>query len=257
MQNKPSVKSLIIQSHKFVMANTDLIRQFAMPLFVPLAILTIISNVGGYYSEWATAVEFISIYFIACFTLAWHRAFLLGPKLEYAVNPAALKPGEGKFIAVVYALSLAPLVIGFFVGVLAAIGKTLPNPVVLPIIAVVCFILFIIGMLTILRWCFILPAKSVNADISLKEASRLSKGLLFPLILSGAVFALLLFLVIVIPIIIATMVIGIFFTVKTLPFVVAVCLLIQVPCIAVMLYAIAVNVGMLSRLYQWSVQERG
>lgn len=257
MRARPSIKSLIGESHHFIMDNKDVVLHFVRPVFVPLVVLTLIASIGGYYSKWFSLVEVAGIYFWSCLTLAWHRAVLLGPRLDQAVNPMALRPGEGKFITAVYGLSLAPAVVGVLTGLLSGIAKNSGNAAIAAILILLAIFVLIGGLLAIMRWLFILPARSVNADISLKEAAKISRGLLWPLFCAGLITSIAVFAIIIIPVILMSLLIGVFFSAKTLPFIVAAALFVKVPCLLATLYIVLMNVGILSRLYQWSVQERG
>ena len=122
MKSKPSIKSLIVESHKFAMENAALAIHFAMPLLIPLVALILLINIGGYFWDGFGLLNLATFYFWGCFVLAWHRSFLLTPRSEHIVNPYAIKPVEGKFIASIFCFWLAPNVVGFGAGFIMGLG---------------------------------------------------------------------------------------------------------------------------------------
>lgn len=227
------------------------------PLLIPVVVLTLLSGIGGYYSNAFKLCEVLTVYFSACFILSWHRAFLMGPRTEHEVSPFALKSGEGKFIASVYALGLAPLALMLLAFLLVLVGKAIGGGPRVLIAGVISIPLIIYGIIKISRWFFIFPAKSMNVDITLGEASRISKGILLPFFLAVFLVSFVVMLAIVIPAGIAGAVIGSFLDPRSLAFNVVASVCIALPSVAVGYYIMALNVGILSRLYQWAVQERG
>lgn len=261
MKSKPSIKSLIVESHKFAMENAALAIHFAMPLLIPLVALILLINIGGYFWDGFGLLNLAAFYFWGCFVLAWHRSFLLTPRSEHIVNPYALKPGEGKFIASIFGLWLAPIVVGFVGGLIMGLGTGIAKTAAMPFIALLAILigggLFIAGMLVVLRWFFILPARSVNAPVSLKEAKQISRGLLWRFIAAGSLVFLGIFLALFPVLFTMYLMLGRFVGVDSLAFAIGETILLHIPSIPVTFYILAMNVGILSRLYQWAVQERG
>lgn len=257
MQKRPSIKALILESHRFVWENRDWAIYYFQPLLIPVVVLTLLSGIGGHYSNAFKISELVTIYFSACFILSWHRAFLMGPRAEHKVSPFALNPGEGKFIASVYLLGLAPFLLIVFAFILVLLGKAVAGGPGVLITGILGVPFIIYGLIRISRWFFIFPAKSMNTDITLKEASNISKGVLMPFLLAAFLIGFGVTLAIVVPAGLAGAIMGVFIDPKSLAFAVLASVLIALPSVAVGYYIMALNVGILSRLYQWAVQERG
>src|ERR1035437_6862661 len=107
MTDKPTSKQLAQGAKQFVKENKAYLREYVTPLLIPLLLAQALEKIGPvYWHGCAFVAAFMASYFNACLMLAWHRAAILGPKREHAVNPFALKPGEGKFIGVFFSIAL-------------------------------------------------------------------------------------------------------------------------------------------------------
>lgn len=266
MKKRPSIRTLIVEAHKFAMRNTDMALHYMRPLIIPIALMSALSTIGAHFSDWFFIAALVNIYFYGCFALAWHRAFLLGPKAGHRVSPFRLNPGDRKFIATLYCAALVPILIlalvptaGFIIGAMinTSTGGYVGILITLPIA--------LYGSIKTTRWFFALPARSVNANVSFKEASRVSKGLIAPFIIACTITTTVIYSIVCIPdfFVMMSQMIAAFetgnFEIKEpeLSDEILRFLLLEIPAIGLTFYVTTLNVGILSRLYQWAVQERG
>jgi hypothetical protein len=101
-------------------------------------------------------------------------------KREYGVNPFSLKQGEGAFVGVFFALTLVmilSIVLVFFPAVIVGIATRSIGFAVLITLA-----LSIAAIAFSMRFSFLLPARSVNVIVSWGESWRISRGLSWRLI---------------------------------------------------------------------------
>lgn len=281
MQKRPSIKALIAESHRFVWENRDWALAYSMPLIIPIVIFSALSQLAGYYYELFGVFELGVVYLYACFALSWHRAFLIAPRSEYTVSPFHLKQGEGKFLLTVCALGLGPILVILCAAIPVLLGKIIGGEVGILIGTLFVIPILIYGSIKLARCFFVLPARSMNVAMSLNEAHQISRGLLMPFLVSSTMLVILFCAVTFLPtaVIMAqdfldyyaymesledlsaqptaeevnSVVEGLYsFQITLMLFV-----FVTLPSIPLWIYTIALNVGILSRLYQWAVQERG
>jgi hypothetical protein len=270
MQKRPSIKALILESHRFAWGNRDWAFYYLVPLIIPILVFSALSQLGSYFYDILGVFELGAMYLYACFALSWHRAFLMGPRSGHRVSPLHLKPGEGKFILAVSALGVAPILLALVLFIPFALAGGIGGEAGLLIGALFAVPVLIYGGIKIARCFFILPAKSMNVAISLKEADRISRGLLLPFLVTSMMFVTLFLIVTGIPaglIMLQEILAAIHAESDDIESTVAemfsfrtslmMFIFVTLPSIPLWLYTIALNVGILSRLYQWAVQERG
>lgn len=262
MTDKPTTGELSRGAKDFVRENQAYLIDYARPVFILMLIAEVLTRVGPLYGKTLTMTgPLLMSYCTACFMLAWHRAALLGPKREHKVNPFALKPGEGRFVGLFFSIALVMIlfvIMGIVPAVLVAAGLHSKG------LAVVLGVIVGIGAIILsMRFMFMLPARSVNAPSSWGEAWRLSSGLIWPLCIGSLraciLPALLIGLIayVAIMILFASHLISIDDNkevVWTLPGAITMVIIEGIPMLVINLVILARGVTVLSRLYQWSVQ---
>jgi hypothetical protein len=264
MTDKPRSKELAKDAIEFVKDNSVYLREYAMPVVIPLMLMQAMEKVGPVYWEWFNYVAaFIASYFNACFMLAWHRAALLGPKSEHKVNPFALKVGEGKFILIFFGIALICALVfaaGFWPLLILS-----PHPDRAPVSFMIFLtVLLIIVTIISLRLMFMLPARSVNSPIGIKESWRISRGLAWRLFAGSFRTTIMPMLLITVFALVAGAIAYAchFFQFDeeknvlkiTLPGAVIMAIGEGIPFVIINFIIVARAVTILSRLYQWSVQ---
>lgn len=121
---------------------------------------------------------FISVYFVTVLVISWHRVVIQGPDDFKPMNPFRPQKHEWVFIGVGVLLGLGMA----FVTISTAFAAIYSDQKAL--IFVSFFIIFL-GVYVIYRLSFYFPAKAVNANMTLGQAFRLSKGYLWKLIASS------------------------------------------------------------------------
>lgn len=186
----PGIRKLRRDSVQFVRVNRAYVIDYARPTLLPILTAGAIANIGVYIAQNHSISEFrwffghavllvsmvISLYGRAYFVMAWHRASLLGPKREHRVNPFGLRKGEARFFGVFLGISLIVMLAGMFGGAVMAIVHINTRSLFTSLISAIVAI--IVGYSLTLRFAFLLPARSVGADMSWGEAQRASKGLM-------------------------------------------------------------------------------
>lgn len=205
------------------------------------------------------SVSFILSYFWACFAMSWHRIVLLGARRENLVSPLSLPPKSRGFFLAFYFIALLPFLLGMAGGLVFGIFSYF-NMIALSLIGgLICFGLIALGVYRALQFSFLLPARSVGVNLTRAGAKKVSKGLLWTFIVASIRATwrqgLLLFLVIVVVILIAA-VVGFILKIgeKDLESLAGVFML--GPVLYFQAILVALNVTLLSFLYQWSVQNR-
>lgn len=198
------------------------------------------------------------LYLHACFILAWHRNVLTGPDKSHRVNPFKINGDEFKFIITVFILLLLlgltflawPIFTAITTGASSGGGALLT--IIAAIFSTICALVLFFAAL---RNYFVLPALSIGVSMSWKEARSYSKGLLRKWVIA--------FIILAIP---TNIIYWIFealfgFVEALLPFIVTGSvwerifdIVSFIPTLFVSFIFTALNVTILSRLYQWSVR---
>jgi len=270
---KPTAKALAKGARAFVKDNLYYFKLYIKPLIVPIIVSGVMTDIFPAFIK-GQMIQFIYMpilifcallqpYLTACFALSWHRAVLLGPKPEHAVSPFKLKPGEAGFILAFFVVGLIPLIIsGVPMALTMGAAFVLHRPAIAGIAALPLMVLMIYSFILSMRMLFILPAKSVNASMTWREARQVSRGLVWKLFASAFFWNLLC----VLALYACFAVIGVAAVViygmpnPSHPFnlseTILMFVLVKLPIIALGMYLTAFNVTILSRLYQWSLQNR-
>ncbi len=256
---KPGVFQLIGDAKDFVFGNFDALKEQAKVIFPLLLLLELINALGhGSGIVWIQLVTAIpSLYLLACFALSWHRASLQGPQYGQNVNPFAPAREDWKFIGLFIGFVFVPLVAGVLYGALAGgVSAALQSKAVVTLIVIGGIILFIYVMITLLRLSFMLPARSVGVPLSMADAKRSSRGLLWKLIGSGFLVAMVFYIAVLIYMIIVGIIVGVAVGSATGTGLAGglIQFFLTIPVFAGTFILTAMNVTILSRLYQWGIQ---
>jgi hypothetical protein len=270
MTDTPTTGELAADARQFVRDNKKFFWDYLKPLLLPFIVMDAITSIGPTLSPAFGIAALVTAYISACFVLAWHRAVLIGPKSSHAVNPFILKQGEGGFIFLFFLVALIPVAVtmcGMIPLVCAAAIKNMMLTVVASLLLIVALVYaLILG----LSFTFVLPARSVGVKLSFREARKIAKGLLWklfwtgvrvsfvPAFLMGLWYGIAAALVSTVP---GMSVMKTDFTGKeheelTFNGATIVYLVAGLPLIYVNFIIVARNVTVLSKLYQWSVQNR-
>lgn len=205
------------------------------------------------------SVSFILSYFWACFAMSWHRIVLLGARRENLVSPLSLPPGSRGFFLAFYFIALLPFLLGMSGGVIFGILAYFKVTALTVTGGLIGLSLIVLGVYKALQFSFLLPARSVGVNLTRAGAKKVSKGLLWTFVVASVRATwrqgLLLFLVIVVVILIAA-VVGFILKIgeKDLESLAGVFMF--APALYFQAVLVALNVTLLSFLYQWSVQNR-
>lgn len=258
--NRPTSKDLARKSRAFVIDNHNWVIEYIKPMLPYIVVFAVISGAGSLYSKAFEFIDLATAYMLACFALSWHRAVLLGLKHEHRVNPFKIGKDEKPFLLAFLVIALLPIAFGAGGGVLLFGAAASKNTLAVVVATVVFFVLLIIAAIKAMRWSFMLPARSVGVKLSTKEASQISKGLLGRLfwaairaiIVPGLIFMVIVF---VLAFGAAFMVGEVTEGVVTMPEIIVSAVLSLMEA-AFQIFATALNVTILSYLYQWAVQNR-
>ncbi len=255
---KPRIGALFSDSKAFVIENKSYAMDYLRPLLPGIIVCEAISQIGGSHFKWLALLAIVTAYLYACFALAWHRAVLLGPKAEHAVNPFALKKGEGRFILAFFGISMIPALFALVAAIPLAISTSMHASFLTAIFACLLIAGVIYAVIISLRYVFILPARSVNVNIPLSEAKQISRGLILTLLSAGMLWFFLAGVAIALWTFVTAFIIhGIIgLPPGSMAGATAMFIFSGLPAIFVNVAIMAMNVTILSRLYQWSVQNR-
>lgn len=257
MTDKPKIIELARGAKDFLLKNKDYFFAAAKLVAVPILLIELVVQIGGKHMPILTLLGLVSFYFYACFILSTHRAVLVGADKSQAVNPFAPGLNDGKFVLLFFGLTILPIVIGL---ILAAVFSLLSHVVGGAggiLIGIVAFCLCIYLLVLFMRLFFMLPARSLGAKMSFKEAIAASRGLLLRWIGAGLVFGIVAGLPYLIYIFVMSFVVlTVLGAQASLLTSIGLYILVGVPAVLFGLLSAAYNAVILSRLYQWSMQER-
>lgn len=254
MSEQPGLKNLILGAKDFCWDNRSHFLYVLKPLLPYILVLEGLAYVVGQYTAAGSIFSIGTAYFSACLALAWHRAVLQGPSSGQIVNPFELKSEDKPFLLVFFALIIVPMVgftvLGVIVAALSAVSPALGIGGAIVLIAV-----FIWAVIELMRVSFMLPAKSVGAETSIERARETSKGLLYPLFLSGLVIGILYAVPVLIYTFSALGLVNLFFGWMGSNFILYVLQYVAlVPEVLASTALSVIGVTILSRLYQWGVE---
>lgn len=211
-------------------------------------------GIGG-----SVSTQLILSYFWACFAMSWHRIVLLGARRENLISPLSLPPKSRGFFLAFYFIALLPFLLGMAGGIVLGVLSYFETIALSLMGGLICFGLIALGVYRALQFSFLLPARSVGVNLTRAGAKKVSKGLLWTLIVASVRATwrqgLLLFLVIVVVILI-TAVVQVILKIGEKDFVSLAGVFMLGPVLYFQAILVALNVTLLSFLYQWSVQNR-
>ncbi len=270
MTDKPRSGELAAEARQFVRDNRKFFWDYLKPLLLPFIVMDAIASIGSVLSPGFAIAGLVTAYMSACFVLAWHRAVLLGPKSSHAVNPFNLKKGEGGFILIFFLVAVTPAIV-MGCGLIPLLGAAAMKNIVLTVAAaLVTVVVFFYAIILGMSFAFLLPARSVDVKLSFREARKIAKGLLWnlfwtgirvsvgPAFLIGIWYGIMAAVVTHVP---GMSVMRTDFTGRdheelTLNGATVLYLVGGLPLIYFHFMIVARNVTVLSKLYQWSVQNR-
>jgi len=259
-----TAKQLRQDSWDFVFNNLDSLKTHARYLFPVFLVLGVVDTVIEHYKiEWAmVATILISIYFTGFFALSWHRFSLIGESENKVINPFELQPEDLSFIKLFFVLSAAPTALVFFIfgGVAGSVYVFEENPHYI-LLAVIIGMVLLIGITWLfLRLAFLLPAKSMRLNIPLNETKVIARGLRLKILWVMTLFTLVSGVVLMIYAItiglVLISILGLLGMSSEEPSLSADLLgfILSVPIYIVVIVYAALNITVLSRAYQWGMQ---
>lgn len=178
-------KEAAINSRSFIKENQDVfwaILKPLLPFIIGLELVDIFIN-HYFFADSNKEIRlggFISSYFICALLISWHRVVIHGADRYVPMNPFSPKKNELAFIFVPFGLAFAYA----FGGVLLTVLSAKIGGQALGIIILVSLLGF--GIVALFKISFYLPAKAVDAGITLKQSWKMTTG--YPLKLFTAGF---------------------------------------------------------------------
>jgi hypothetical protein len=237
----------------FVFSNIHVLKKHLLLLFPAFLLLALVNHYAIMYeSEFVIVIKILMAYLISCFALTWHRVALRGGDEK----PHRLLDFSGKaimFHMVFFAIYIVMSGIDFAMKKLEANPEFIEQNAILSIAALIAaFAAFYFLM----RFMFALPAQSVGVTLSFKDVWRSSRGQVGPLILSGLYVGFLMVMAVMIYSVVMSainmFVIGGAEISKNMA--AGVSFFLSVPIYAAMFLYGAVEVTVLSKLYQAGMQ---
>jgi len=273
MSETISVMKLVSDAKEFVFSNIDLLKNHLKIIF-PLVLLVELVNsvIKAMYVVPATptsaqvvppvviVVSLVSVllitYLYACFALSWHRSSLIGPNPDHAVNPLSWDPANKGFLMVFFGMVLLPFLVSLLVGMGIGIITVSKSPLLIGIAILAAIVFSVYFLIFLIRISFMLPARSVNVQLTMADAKRASRGLVWKILGAGFVVALGFAVVLFLYTMIAGLTLGMVAKDANPSSLMTglVTFLIGVPIQAVSFVVAAFNVTILSRAYQWGMQ---
>ena len=255
--SKENIFKLTAHAGEFVFQNKSAFKERLVILFPLFLVMALINHVATFYHEdrivYLTGLPFL--YIISCFSLAWHRVSLRGVD-EPVRNPFVWEKGDGKFHAMFIGIML--LVLGFSSASEQAtlyLEKS-PNQVLVVIGSMASLIVLCAVLYYSVRLMFFLPAKSVGVTLSYEDIKRASKGSMLRFVFSTLLTSVTFILVMSIYLLIVTVVLqasGASGEQTSLSSA-FIAFFLSIPLYLSAFFYWAVNVTILSRLYNWGMQ---
>jgi len=254
MEKKPGVLELISQAKNFVQDNFGYLWNMVKPLLVYILIFEFLAYFIGKYSDIGSIFSIPTIYFVACFALIWHRSVLQGPSSSHAVKPFELKDEDKPFLWLFFGLTFLYVLMGQIAQMILKPSVLFGLGGILIVTTIIMLISFWIAVELARFFGFMLPAKSVNAKTSIKISRTLSKGLAWKLVLAVSILAIIFFIFFIIyRAVIGDLLAILFSGMGEGPILYVIRFISMSPMIFASIILTAVNVTMLSKMYQWGV----
>lgn len=198
MSSKPNAFRLSADSYSYVLANRHFLGKtvlYNLPLMLAVAVFSQLAMMNGIPYVGIAATILMAV-IISSFILSWHRVNLAGEGEARATNIFMNRGPEWVFIAVFVGLSLALKIYGVGVDVAARLyvdsqGGQI-SPMAGKIIFAIMFVAYLLGAYAFIRLLFIMPALSVGVKMTLLQAWKVAKGMIWPIFWSGVIFVIML-----------------------------------------------------------------
>lgn len=262
MSNKPGAWETVKQSVYFLSDNWSHFLQILLPLFPYLYLGNFSSMVYEFAGDdievpdifglFAAITMALSTIVSLAFLASWHRAVILGVSDENKFNFFNMTEKDKSFIGGILRY------FGFIFGAIIIAGAlifvaSLIHQLAALILAVIAFCcIFYVGM----RLYLYLPAKAVNADMTLKESYKSSKGLVVKILLALTLAGIPIMVVSAIVGGILGGILGLFIGLGTFYQTLLFSGIFAVMGVFIQIITTAIGAAILSRYYIWAVQER-
>ncbi|AGH97838.1 hypothetical protein [Micavibrio aeruginosavorus] len=272
MNKRPSIKTLVLQSHSFLWNNAGLALFYIKQLLIPAIIIVPLAFLAEHlleeqYDDIGKLIYFFTmLYFHTCFALMWYRANLLGPSRSHKINALRLKLSEFKFITTSITLFITIwtptfVFLAYTMTIFYMIGT---NQASMTSLLIYSLSMAALTYITIKAtgYCFMLPAQAIGESTSFKQADNISEDLTIHLIAAKATAWMIASIASFIPGAIAIVLLLVieYFNADLLPeelnstaseYILSLIFL-EAPWIIIYIYLTAINAGILSHLYKWA-----
>lgn len=194
--SKPGVFKLSGEAKDFVFGNWPLLKD-SLKIVFPLVLLINGLNLVGLETAhgWISYILILpSLYVYACYALTWHRNCLVGIDKANVVNPLYVHKSDWKFIGVFTLVTglFSIYIFGVTYGLEFFVNKYGMDSYKYFGVGAIAAIL--IGMYTMIRISFLLPAQSVSVTLGFADIVRASRGMVWSIIGTIFIYVLLLFI---------------------------------------------------------------
>lgn len=250
--------SLAGAARRFVFSNLDALKTHLKIIFPAVLLLELVNKFGvSYGADWIQYVTLVPlVYLYACFALSWHRVSLMGPDGAACVDFLSPKKEDQGFIGFFIGVLFAPMLLGVVTGVAYGLAKNTGSQAAMGLVVLLMLPVSIYFLIQLLRFSFVLPARSMNVKLSWNEARRVSRGLIAKLIGAGILVGLAFLAAITLYALIVGLIVG----VQTQggepgPAISGIITFIfGIPVQAAAFILMAINITMLSKAYQYGMQ---
>jgi hypothetical protein len=174
-----------------------------VPYIIACHVIALVLNIVGIGPHAGSGIGgLLSVYFMTCFAITWHRVVIFGPQRTTPVNPLAPTRKELEFMGIVVLLFVVMLAV---VGVGYAVTRFLGG-----IGGLVTLVLSLAALYCALRISFIYPAKAADAPISFAQAFAMTKGYVWRIFATNFLTSLIVFIPTMIYAVIAGVIAGMF-----------------------------------------------
>jgi hypothetical protein len=258
MADSLKVFSLTKESISFVFSNAGILKDHLKIIFPAILLVSLIEKIGQMYElKWIVFVTLVPMmYLYACFALGWHRSSLTAPSSSHMVNPFNMRKEDMKFVYVYFGLAFVPFVVAIILGALFGLATTSGNTGLIALAGVLLVSGSIFLFIQLLRVSFLLPAQSVGVSLTLSDARKASRGLIWKLLSAGAIVSFLFLICMFIYGLIVGLTVGVMSKGAEPDKIMtgAVGFIFEIPILIAAMFVTAITVTMLSKAYQWGMQ---
>lgn len=258
MSDTLTVMKLVGDSKNFVFSNLHILKDHAKIIFPMVLLLQLANNIAQATElKWVPLLTIIPILFLyGCFALSWHRTSLMGASSSHAINPLEWNKKDNGFMLLFFGLALVPMLCGVVIGAVFGGAYASGNTIVIGLAVIAVIAASIYAFLQIIRFSFKLPAKSVDVTLSMDDAKRASKGQIGKMIGAGVIIGLVYGATILLYGLVVALTVGMVVSgEEPTPMMTGIMtFLFGVPVTAAGFVLVALNVTVLSKAYQWGIQ---